>query len=57
MDLPKFNFLPQEDEEEEDDSYGDCGEHIEEDEEEGDDKPGNNIINIEDINLKQDQQQ
>jgi|LakMenEpi03Aug12_release.lakeMendotaPanAssembly.Ray.scaffolds.fasta_scaffold3176872_1 hypothetical protein len=56
MDLPKFNFLPQEDEEEEDDSYGDCGEHIEEDEEEGDDKPGNNIINIEDINLKQDQQ-
>lgn len=61
MDLPKFNFLPPEDEEEEDenDSYGYRGNHIniedddDDDGEEVESKPNKEIINIEDIQIKE----
>lgn len=61
MDLPKFNFLPPEDEEEEEetDNYGYRGNHIniedDDDDDEGYSQPNQEIINIEDIQIKQEQ--
>ena len=60
MDLPKFNFLPPEDEEEDEDNGYRGGNHInieDDDDDDGDSQPNQEIINIEDIKIKQEQQQ
>lgn len=59
MDLPKFNFLPPEDEEEDEDNGYRGGNHIniEDDDDDSDSQPNQEIINIEDIKIKQEQQQ